>query len=1733
MMRVTSTFRSLLCAFALLAVALATSPGGAQAADFSELKGRGQSYYEEVLRENAGTRSAPGDAKKALDAAAIEAKRNRWWQAANLYENAVAFGANDAATWTALAEAQLRNSNYYRAAGAGFRAYELATTPDTKVAALDIVGTAQEKNGNPESALALYRLAVEIKSSPELADRVAQLAEAVRFRVTGAYALDDADQPSLCLDFYGDLAAGTRFEDYIEITPAFDAAYVMKGRTLCVEGARFGQAYDITVAKGLPAASGARLDRDEQGSVSIGDRPESLGFTQDAYILPKVGATGIPLQSVNLDKAVLALYRIDDRNIVPQMTYGNLMYSLSHWGQDDIAQTSGELVWKGEVTIESERNKRVVTAIDIEQMRKSAEPGIYVLTAVPATGEVDGWEEVATQWVVVTDVGLTTFAGNDGLTVVARSLSTGKPMAGIEIGLYARNNDELARLTTDADGKLRFDPGLLRAEGGRQPVAVMAFAGGGDFTLLDLTGPAFDLSDRGVSGRMQPGPLDLFAYAERGVYRPGETAHIMALLRDAAGNAVADLPLTLSIRRPDGVEVERRPLLPAAAGGYDVTWAIGGGARTGTWTLSWHTDPDRPAIGSLSVLVEDVVPARIETKVATNRDTLEPGRPVELTIDAKYLFGAPASELRSSVQVVVGPTETPFADYAAYRFGLVDETVEAKRVNLDDRVTDAKGKAVYTIALDELPDTVQPLMAVVRADVFETSGRPVSRRLELAVRDRPLWIGVKTGFDGDQLAENGTPGFQLVALDKDGKPRAAKGLRWNLVKENWNYQWYYRNGAWAYEVVVRDRLVSSGTVDISAPGPAALQTPAVDYGRYRLEVTDAGTGAATSIRFHAGWFVAPTIGDTPDKMAVTADKDLYTPGETAHIQVQAPFAGEMLLTIATDRVLETRSVTMPAEGTTIDIPVAESWGAGAYVLATAFRPGDSDAARGPGRAIGLAWLGVDPASRRLRVAFAAPEVVEPRQKVSIPIEVSGIAGEAPTYVTIAAVDEGILQLTDFATPDPVAQLFGKRRLGLDIRDAYGKLLNAKLGKPGALREGGDGDALGRRGAPPSDIKLVSLFSGVVTLDAAGKGTVDFDLPDYNGRLRLMAIAWNGRQVGSADRGLVVRDPVVVLSSTARFLAVGDTSRLTVTLSNVGGTPGAYKLSVAGDDVVALGAGAKPGPVELALGATATIEVPIKAVGAGLGKLALTIEGPGDFRFERVVSVGTRAPQLPSIDRLVRQLKPKEGLTIGPKALASYVPGTPELLLSLSPRPNVDVAGLLRSLDRYPYGCLEQTTSRALPLLYVGEVAKLWEQPDEPDMTARVKKAISRLLEMQRGDGSFALWSYSGDPEPWLTAYAMDFLTRARAQDVQVPEFAYRRGLAWLKRHGENRRDDGADALASRAYALYVLAAAGVGELGATRYMHDAVGLDLPTPLAMAQVGAALALMGDGGRAAEAFDRALAAQDRREVGRDYGSRVRDLAAIVTLAAETRVPGIDAEGLAAKVTDMAAGTRWLSTQEEAWLLMAARALADGDNKMAVNVGGEAVAPRSTAYSVRPTVEKIMAGLRLENAGEGSVWYTGTVIGVPNKDLPAEGNGISVQRRFFTLDGKAIDPKAVAQGTMMVAVVVGETTSGYDNQLMVIDLLPAGFEIENPRLVGSTTAEEISWLPEMTTPLYTEALDDRFVAAFDTSGKSKFAIAYIVRAVTPGTYRMPAVVAEDMYRPEYRARDAMGTVTVVPVK
>ncbi|MFO1059523.1 MAG: alpha-2-macroglobulin family protein, partial [Dongiaceae bacterium] len=840
-----------------------------------------------------------------------------------------------------------------------------------------------------------------------------------------------------------------------------------------------------------------------------------------------------------------------------------------------------------------------------------------------------------------------------------------------------------------------------------------------------------------------------------------------------------------------------------------------------------------------------------------------------------------------------------------------------------------------------------------------------------------------------------------------------------------------------------------------------------------------------------------------------------------------------LLTIATDKLVETRTLTVPAEGTTVDVPIDAGWGAGAYVLATAFRPAASGGDRGPGRAIGVAWLGIDPAARTLEVAIKAPPVIEPRGRVEIPLEVHGLAAGADAYVTLAAVDEGVLQLTDFATPAPQVWYFGKRRLGVEVRDLYGQLIDGRAGRRGEVRSGGDEAALERRGAPPQ-IKLVALFSGVIKLDAAGHAKVALDVPDYNGRLRLMAVAWDADKVGAAEFGMIVRDPVVAELALPRFLAPGDRSQAAVSLQNVSGPPGIYHLSLTADGPLQLGDGAELSK-RLLPNAAATLVVPLLGRSAGEGILTLALDGPG-ISIKREVRLTVRPAQLATVQRIAGKLDPGQGLTLGEAALAGFLPGTGELLARFSDRPDIDVPGLLAMLERYPYGCIEQTVSRALPLLYLSDVAQSWGVVADPGVAPdEVQRSIKRVLEMQRYDGSFGLWGPRDDAMPWLSAFAMDFLTRARDKGLKVSDTAYANGLKWLTNHSQSYGDDRPDQLASRSYAFYVLARARTGDLGALRYLFDNYGQRVPSGLADAQLGAAFALYGDQQRSAEAFKLALERVERRNrEGDDYGSLIRDLAAIATLMLETKGSGQNPAGVLQRVAALQAQSAWLSTQEQAWLLLAAHAAAATEGGgMTLSVDG-AQQQRTRPLYVRPSAAELGRGFSIRNAGKSPIYTGQTLIGAPAKDLPALSVGFSLTRQYFALDGTAVKLDKVQQTDLFVVLVKGKMAGDYKRRAMVIDLLPAGFEVENARLAGAHGADSFGWLPELTKTRYSEYLDDRFVAAIDLDPDNReFAVAYLVRAVTPGTYKLPASQVEDMYDPATRARTAAGSVTVRPLK
>jgi uncharacterized protein YfaS (alpha-2-macroglobulin family) len=760
--------------------------------------------------------------------------------------------------------------------------------------------------------------------------------------------------------------------------------------------------------------------------------------------------------------------------------------------------------------------------------------------------------------------------------------------------------------------------------------------------------------------------------------------------------------------------------------------------------------------------------------------------------------------------------------------------------------------------------------------------------------------------------------------------------------------------------------------------------------------------------------------------------------------------------------------------------------------------------------------------------------VRPRSPVEIPVKVAGLSAGEDAYVTLAAVDEAVLKLTEFDSPAPEKYYYGKRQLGVELRDLYGRLIDARANAVGVLRSGGDSFAKRSvAGLPDKSSKVIALFSGIVRLDGDGAARILFDIPDFQGQLRLMAVAFSAHKVGSATASMTVRDPVVTTVSLPRFLAPGDAARIGVTINNVEGAAGDYHLTLAASGSAQFKAPASR-TVKLAPGGNFNDGFALSATTPGNAALKLELSGPGNLRIARDFTVGVRPAQAYQLRRFVGRLQPGESVTLDDGAADEFLPGTAEALLSVSPRPDWDVPGLLRTLERYAYGCLEQTTSRALPLLYVEEVAHLWRADPGQATAETLDRAIGHIVELQRSDGGFGVWNDTGGTVPWLDAYATDFLIRAKEHGKNVPDFAIKSAVSWLHDYVRQEHNEIGD-LPALAYAHYVLARAKSDDLDGLRYFYETQMAQLPTQLAKAQTAAALAQYGDMARAAAAYDAALVPGPPRSAAIryvDYGSELRDNAAVLSFAAAN--PGNQARLTAVidRIAERFSRAARTSTQEQAWLLMAAEtAVKAGGGAMTVANDGGTPQSRSEPLYLRRPLGSGTSPMMITNRGDTPAWRSVSITGVPAADLPAESRGYAVSRSVLRPDGTAADLGKARQTDLFVVVIKGTRTDASEPaQTLVVDLLPAGFEIETATVSKGRSTTDYSWLPELTDATYTEQRDDRFIAALDLkNGAKEFTLAYVVRAVTPGEFKYPALVAEDMYEPETTGRTAIGKLTV----
>ncbi|MES2711890.1 MAG: alpha-2-macroglobulin [Pseudomonadota bacterium] len=1480
--------------------------------------------------------------------------------------------------------------------------------------------------------------------------------------------------------------------------PIPDLAVVREGDELCVAGLPWGRTTRLTFRPGMPGEDGTSLVNAQVLPVSMPNRTPRLAFDQRNHILPRGQEPRITLGSTNVSAVSIRLIRVAERNLVGLRQSWQPGQAMESYTAENLAEETGTLLWEGRADIPRfEVNRTQRTALPLPDILRTAPPGLFVLALRSGDGNARN-EARATLPIIITDIGLVAWRGADGVAVQARALGSALAKPGIRVALMARNNEVLGEAVTDEAGLARFAAPLLRGRAGLAPVALHA-TDGTDFASLDLDAAAFDLSDRGATGRAHPAALDAFVWLDRGIYRPGETVQIAALLRDTAG-APVDLPVRLRVRRPSGQIFAE--MTPERAPGGALLWpmTLSRGAPAGAWSIEALSDPDAPPIGRASFRVDAFVPERLAVEATPPAGQLVPGQLMPVPVTARFLYGAPGSGLTGNAQFMLAVNPTPFPDWAGWRIGLTDETFAPSLQTIELPQTDADGRTTLPLLLRNAPDSTRVLQADVAVFVSEPGGAESRAQFTIPVRPSGRLIALRPAFSGEAIDDNAEAGFEFVALTPEGAAAPAR-LRIRLVRERPNWRLVTRGSVARYETVWRDEVVDSTEADFT-PGTPIRFARRLPFGRYRIEAADATGLGITSMRFRAGW-AASENAETPDRIDVSTDRQSFADGATARVRVVPPFAGRASVAILTDRLVSLREIEIPAAGTEIEVPVSAAWGPGAYVAVSLYRAGEER--RGPGRALGLAWIALDPSLRRLEVSIDTPERITPRQRLMVPVRVASAGGAA--HLTLAAIDEGILSLTRFASPDPVGHFLGRRRLGTDIRDDYGRLIAPAEGEATALRQGGDdGDPTGLVRIPT---RIVTLFSGIVETDANGQAMVPLDIPDFAGELRLMAVAWEGARVGAASRPLTIRDPVVAEAILPRFLAPGDEAMLPVLLHNLDLPAGPITATLTTEGPLAL-AGPATLTANLATGARAQPATVLRATGAGEGTLRLAVTGPGGFSVTRESQITLRSSRPLAVESASGSIPAGQGATLTPDT-ARFLPGTWRATVSLGAATRYDAAPLIAALSTGFCPCTDQVASAILALSYA---------PDAPDRAGALQRAVEGLLDRQRFDGSFGVYSAQGESQTWLTLFATEALLRARAGGIGIPEQAIENALRHIEDLLDDTTEDNAERRADQAYRVHVLALAGRYRLGAARRLLESIN-DLPTPLSRAQLGAAFARAGDQPRAEAAFAAALAAPERRWWRHDFGSQVRDALAVAALLKES---GLMEDRLTALIARLPVNLSPLTTnaQEQGWAVAAAGILSGGSRPVRATLDGAAVAER-------PVIRAALTGpAQIRNLGDVPLAQSVSVTGIPVQPYPAGRSGLRILRRFVNLDGSTVNLDQHRQGHGFVVVLEARADSQEEHRVLLQQGLPAGWEI-TARL-GPGTVPGLPWLEALSPTETQPALDDRFeVVAVVSPQQPLLRVAFRIRATTPGVFELPGGEVIDTGRPAFFARQNTNRITV----
>lgn len=1337
--------------------------------------------------------------------------------------------------------------------------------------------------------------------------------------------------------------------------------------------------------------------------------------------------------------------------------------------------------------------------------------------------------------VLASDLGIIFKSGNDGSVFAAvTDLRNANPVSAASIEIYDYQQQLIQTLRTGSDG-------TVRGEIEQKPFVAIARKDNqiGYLKLSDARSQSLSRFD--VAGVEPQEGLKGYLYGERGVWRPGDSIFLNFVLEDPK-RQLADVPISLELFDPRGQVMEKRLVANHTGGVYPIHLATNPEAITGNWRAVVKAGG---ASFSKTLPIETVKPNRLKVKLDLGEQALgADNEPTQVSVSANWLHGAVAQNLRCIVEMQVMSAPTKFDKYPAYRF-----TDPARSFYSDPQIVyegqlNSEGKAQFSRTLLEKQAAPGKLQMRFKTRVFEQGG-------DFSADTYTRSYDPYAAYTGIQIPENkykekrmdvDEPGaLNFVVVDKSGKPLSNRNLEIGVYRVDWRWWWDSNEGYLAdYASSQHLNAIQKGQVRTASNGTANWSLTLDTWGRYLVRVCDPQSGHCTGDFVYAGYPWYDDEGEMPPQEAAmlsfAPSKAAYTVGETVEIRVPASAQSRVLLSIENgSRVLEHYWLEAKAGENVFKFKATPEMAPTVYANVSLIQAHAQQNNDLPIRMYGVVPISIEDPQTRLNPEIKMPDQLKPEQEFTV--EISEQAGKEMSY-TIALVDEGLLDLTRFQTPNPWDAFFAKEALGVRTHDVFDYVIGAYGGDlERLLKMGGDGDLV----RPDTDesanrFKPVVLHAGPFKLQKGKKAKHTFTMPNYVGSVRAMVVASSDRAYGNADKTVAVKQPLMLLATLPRVLGPGERVRIPV------------NLFVGDDNIreVRVKIEESSGLAEWQGGTTQTVrfsgpgekmayfEAEIKPY-TGVATFMISAES-GNHKSKQEIEIDIRNPNPYRTDITNHQLAGNGTWTQAYQSVG--VPGSNENLLEVSILPPINLDKHLHYLLQYPYGCLEQTLSGGFPQLYVHQLLELSEEQKKQTAT-NIQATIDRLRLFQNSDGMFAYWPGQNEVNHWSNTYAGHFLLEAKDLGYDVPSGMLDR---WLKAQQKLARNwdprqqalgfyqAGSDEL-SQAYRLYTLALAKAPEMGAMNRLREQNNLNAR---ARWRLAAAYSLAGQQQVASALLGNSkVQSADYQELGGTFGSPLRDQAMVLeTLLQLDRKEA--ANEVLLNLAENLGGQQWHSTQTLGYALLAIGKYAKSQQlgkKIAFSYqlnNGAVVNAGTDRPILLIDLPERSGTLRVNNLESGALFLRLVQRGQPlTGDETSRSQNLNVQVAYYNTAMEAIDPATVQQGTDFFAEVQvthpGQPLTYRYEQLALDQIFASGWEITNTRFEGLQQQNNSPYD-------YQDIRDDRVLTFFGLKPGESRIYRVSLHAAYEGRYYLPAVSAQAMYNENIQARSPGKWVEVV---